>query len=171
MRSLPANRLCTLLLGLLVLGCAPGRSQTLPATAGETLSGQRLALAQAVQGHATILIAGFSKEAGDSCGAWARAIHADPALAATLVYQIASLEQAPGFVRGMIKSSMRKGMSPQDQDHFVILTQDETLWRAYFSVANDKDPYVVYLDPSGKILWHGHGDAITLEPLLSKSKP
>ncbi len=143
----------------------------MPTTAGETLSGQHFVLAAAIRGHAAVLIFGFSKDAGDGCGQWAKSLHNDPALSGVLIYQVASLEQAPGFVRGMIKSSMRKGMSPQEQDHFLIFTQDEKLWRSYFGVTNDKEPYVVFLDATGKVLWHGHGDAKSLEQLLSKAKP
>jgi hypothetical protein len=76
------------------------------------------------------------------------------------------LGRAPGFVRGMIESAMRKGLSPAEQDSFVILTQDEPLWRGYFAVAADKDPYVLLLDAKGEALWRGHGAAAALEPLL-----
>jgi hypothetical protein len=168
----PSNYAAVAVLGFLFWICPTLISaQTMPATAGETLSGQHLVLVEAIRGHAAVLIFGFSKEAGDGCGQWAKTLHADPVLAGVLIYQVASLEQAPGFVRGMIKISMRKGMSQQEQDHFLILTQDEKLWRSYFSVSNDKDPYVISLDATGKILWHGHGDAKTLEPLLAKAKP
>jgi hypothetical protein len=152
-------------------GAALAYSQSLPVTAGETLSGKRIVLADAVRGHAVVLIAGFSKDAGDGCGMWAKAVRGDAAMAGVRVYQIASLESAPGFVRGMIKSAMRKGLLSADQDSFVILTQEEKLWRSYFAVSADKDPYVVLLDASGKALWHGHGAARDLEPLLRNAKP
>jgi len=159
------------LLGLMIaagltLAAATGVSQTLPATAGETLSGKRIVMADAVRGHMTVLIAGFSKDAGPKTGEWAKAVRADPALAGTAVYQIASLEQAPGFVRGMIKSGMRKGVSPAEQENFVVLTQDDKLWRSYLGVSDDKLPYVVLLDAAGQQRWHGHGEAKDLEPLL-----
>ncbi len=145
-------------------------AQSLPRTAAETLSGKRIVLADAVQGHAAVLIVGFSKEAGDGCGLWAKAVKADPAFANMLAYQVASLEQAPGFVRGMIKGAMRKGLSAAEQDGFVILTQEEKLWRVYFSVTADKDPYVVLLDASGKVRWSGHGAAKDLEAAMRAAK-
>jgi hypothetical protein len=170
MRFLPDDPTRFALAVVLCLVPVLARAQTMPATSGETLSGKRLVLADAIRGHAAALVFGFSKDAGDPCGQWAKTLHADPAMAGVLVYQVASLEQAPGFVRGMIKSSMRKGVSTEDQDHFLVFTQDEKLWRGYFGVSNDKDPWVVFLDPTGKVLWHGHGDAKSLEPLLSKAK-
>jgi hypothetical protein len=145
--------------------------QTLPTTAGETLSGKRIVLADAMRGHVAILIVGFTRAGGDGCGAWAKAVRADSALEGITVYSMAMLEEVPGFVRGMIKSSMRKGATPDEQDHFVILTQDDKLWRSYFGVTNDKDPYVALIDANGQIRWHGHGAAKDLEPLLRSAKP
>jgi len=150
----------------LALAAAAAVSQTLPATPGETLSGKRIVVADAVRGHMTVLIVGFSKDAGPKSGEWAKAVRADQALAGAAVYQVASLEQAPGFVRGMIKSGMRKGVNPAEQDNFVVLTQDDKQWRSYLGVADDKQPYVVLLDAAGQSRWHGHGEAKDLEPQL-----
>lgn len=155
-------------IALAALNC---RAQALPTTAGETLSGKPMVLADAMRGHAVILIAGFTRAGGDGCGAWSKAVGSDPALRGIEVYSMAMLESAPGFVRGMIKSSMRKGATAGEQDHFVILTQDDKLWRSYFGVTNDKDPYVVLIDANGQIRWHGHGAAKDLEPLLGLAKP
>jgi hypothetical protein len=153
------------------LACVTCAAQTLPATAGETLSGKPIVLADAMRGHPAILIAGFTKAGGDGAGAWAKAVKSDTALAGIPVYSMAMLERAPGFVRGMIKSSMRKGATPDEQDRFVILTQDEKLWRSYFGVTDDKDPYVVLLDANGQVRWHGHGTAKDLELQLRAAKP
>ncbi|WP_263352871.1 hypothetical protein [Acidicapsa acidisoli] len=157
--------------GLILLAALSGQAQGLPSTAGETLSGKRIELSDAIRGHAVVLIACFSREAGDGCGAWAKAVRSDPALAGIAVYQVAMLERAPGFMRGMIKSGMRKGISAAEQDNFLVLTQDDKLWRSYFSVTADKDPYVVLLNASGQICWHGHGAAKDLEPLLRTARP
>jgi hypothetical protein len=143
-----------------------GRAQTLPATAGETLSGNRIVLAEALRGHATVLVAGFSREGGNGVGAWAKALHADPVLAQVAVYQIAELAGAPSFVRGMIRNGLTKGLSPTEQDRFVVLTSDEQAWRDYFAVSADKDPYVALIDAQGKVLWRGHGAPANLEPQL-----
>ena len=143
-----------------------GISQGMPATAGETLSGKRLVLAEATRGHASVLIAGFSREGGSACGAWMKAIQADSTLVGVTAYQIAMLEGAPGFIRGAIKNGIRKGLTAAEQDRFLVLTQDEKLWQKYFDVSTDKDPYVVMIDAKGNIVWHGHGAAANLEPLL-----
>jgi ATP10 protein len=141
-------------------------AQVMPSTEGETLSGHRLVLAQAVRGHASILIASFSRDAGPLADQWAKAARADAALAAATVYQAAMLGRAPGPIRAMVKSGLRKQTPAAVQDAFVVLTQDEPMWRSYFGVAEDKDPYVVLIDAGGQIRWHGHGSAAYLEPLL-----
>ncbi len=141
-------------------------AQSLPATQAETLSGKPIVLAQAVRGHAAVLIASFSKDAGPDCDAWARAARADVALAGIAVYQAAMLQRAPALVRLMIKSSLRKQVPAAQQDHFLVFSQDDALWRSYFAVTTDKEPYAVLIDADGKIRWHGHGDPQFLEPLL-----
>jgi hypothetical protein len=143
-----------------------GFSQAMPNTAGETLSGKRVVLADEVRGRSVVLVAGFSREGGNGTAAWVKTIHADPALAGVSVYEIAEIAGAPSLIRGMIKSSMKKGVPPAEQDSFVVLTEDAKPWRSYFDVGDDQIPYVMLLDPSGKILWHGHGSASDLEAQL-----
>lgn len=150
----------------LAAACVLTQAQTLPKTQGETLSGKQLVLANAVQGHFSVIISSFSKDAGASAENWSKAVHQDPALAGVAVYQAAMLERAPGFIRGLVKAGLRKQVPAALQDNFVILVQDEPLWRSYFGVTADKEAYVVLLNGEGRVLWHGHGDAKTLEPLL-----
>jgi len=160
-------------LALFVLASLVCRAQAMPATSGETLNGRHVVLADAVRGHAVVLVFGFTKEAGDGCGAWAKAIREDPSLAGVTLYSGALLERVPGFMRGMIKAAMRKGVGAAEQDHFVVLTQDEKLWRNYFGANADqdlKDPYVLLLDSSGQVRWRGHGAAGDMEPLLRSAK-
>ncbi|WP_348262240.1 hypothetical protein P8935_20845 [Telmatobacter sp. DSM 110680] len=139
---------------------------TIPATAGETLSGKKIVLSDALRGHAAVLVAGFSHDGGMGCGDWMKAIRADPSLAGVDVYEVAMLEGAPGLFRGMIKSAMRKGMSSEEQQRSVVLTQDDKLWQAYFAVSNPQEPQVMLLDAQGNVVWRGHGAANALEPQL-----
>lgn len=152
--------LCSVPLGI---AC---RAQSLPSTEGETLSGHRIVLAHAISGKSAVIIVGFSKDSGPGCGDWSKAVRTDSALAGVAVYQVAMLAGAPGFVRGAIKSGMRKGLSGAEHDNFIVFTQDENSWRSYLGVTSDKDPWVVLIDATGRIRWHGHGAAGNLEPLL-----
>ena len=148
-----------------------GQSTAMPMTTGETVSGKRIVLAEALRGHAAVVVMSFSREAGNGSNAWARPVRADAALAGVTVYQAAMLEAAPGLVRGVIKNAMRKRLTAAEQDNFVILAQDGKLWRSYFGVTADQDPYVALLDADGQVRWHGHGAARDLEPLLKAALP
>ena len=140
--------------------------QAMPSTAGETLSGKRIVPAEVVRARRSILVAGFSHDGGMQCGPWMKAIRGDAALNGIAVYELAMLEKAPAIIRGMIKSGMRKGTTPDEQEEIVVMTKDQAVWAKYFDVGDDKDPYVVMLDAKGVVLWHGHGPAARLEPLL-----
>jgi hypothetical protein len=113
-------------------------AQVLPSTAGETLSGKPIVLADAVRGRTAVLVAGFSREGGNGTGDWMKAIQADPAFAKATVYSVAMLASAPGFVRGTIRSGMKKGLSLEAQEKFVVLTEDEKRWKTFFDVSTDK---------------------------------
>ena len=152
----------------LVLVAAGGlcRGQAMPQTAGTTLSGKAVTLAEAVRGQRVVLVAGFSRAGGSGTGAWVKAVEGDPALRGVTVWQVAMLAGAPGFVRGMIQSGMRKGLTAAEQERLVVLAEDEAAWRSYFGVTEDDVPYVMLLDAAGKVLWRGHGAAAGLEPAL-----
>lgn len=143
-----------------------GQSAAMPRTPGETVGGKRIVLAESLRGRTSVLVMSFSREAGNGSNAWAKLVRADAALAGVNVYQAAMLEGAPSLLRGVIKNAIRKGLSAAEQDNFVIVTQDDKLWRSYFGVTDDKYPYVVLVDAAGQVLWHGHGEARDLEPLL-----
>lgn len=158
--------LCLVLALLGGAASAVAQAPSMPATAGETLSGKRIVLSEALRGRAAILVAGFSHQGGVACSDWMKVIRKDPALAGIDVYEIAMLQGAPGLLRGMIKSGMRKGMSTAEQERSIVLTHDDKLWARYFEVTNAQEPQVILLDAAGNILWHGHGPASAVEPQL-----
>jgi len=141
-------------------------AQQMPSTAGETLSGKHVVPADLVRGHVSILVAGFSHDAGMQIGEWRKALRSDSTLDKIPVYELAMLEKAPGMIRGMIKSGMRKGLSPAEQDQIVVITQDQKLWEKFFGVEDDKHPYVLVLNANGDVLWKGNGPPATNELLL-----
>jgi hypothetical protein len=157
------------LVGLVAFGAVErsyAQAPVMPATAGETLSGKKIVLADAVRGHEAVLVAGFSHDGGIACGDWMKTIRGDAALAGVEVYEIAMLEGAPGIFRRMIKSGMRKGMSSAEQERSVVLTQDDKLWESFFAVSNGQEPQVMLLDAKGNVVWRGHGAAGAIEPQL-----
>jgi len=103
------------LLAFALLSVRYGVTQSMPTTAGETLSGNPVVLADVVRGRASVLVAGFSREGGFKTGEWVKSLHGDPAFAHLPVYQVAEIAAAPGFVRGMIRNGMKKGLTPAQQ--------------------------------------------------------
>ena len=157
---------CAALVAFGTVAWSFAQEQMMPTTAGETLSGKKIVLADAVRGHAVVLVAGFSHDGGIACGDWMKAIRGDAALAGVEVYEIAMLEGAPGLFRGIIKSGMRRGMSSAEQERMVVLTQDDKVWEKYFAVSNGQEPQVMLLDAKGNVVWHGQGKASEVEPEL-----
>ena len=166
LRTVALSFSLTLLMGGASLQCL---TPAMPQTSGETLSGKRVAPADLVRGQDSILVAGFSHDAGIQCGPWMKAIQSDPALKDVATYELAMLEKAPGMFRGMIKSGMRRGTTAAEQNRVVVMTKDQEEWEKFFGVEDEKDPYVVVLNAKGDVVWHGHGPAARLEPLLKAS--
>jgi hypothetical protein len=156
-------------LAVLLLGLSAAAAQEMPRTPGDTLSGKHIILADQARGRPAILVAGFSREGGNGTGAWVKAIQSDSALSGIPVYEIAQIAGAPGFIRGLIRSGMKKSVPAAEHDTFVVLAQDESPWRSYFSVGDDKVPYVLVLDAAGKVLWRGHGSPAGQEPELKNA--
>ncbi len=57
------------------------------------------------------------------------------------------------MVRGMIRSSMRKGTPQPLLERSLILTKDEKAWKRAVGSKQDNLPVVVLLDGKRQILW------------------
>ncbi len=138
---------------LLVAGCCLAASDNLPVTPAETLADQKIVFPTALAGKAAVCVFGFSKEAGDRTKVWMTRLSQDGINA----WSIANLEGAPGLVRGMIRSSMRKGTPQPLLERSLILTKDEKAWKRAVGSKQDNLPVVVLLDGKGQILWTHEG--------------
>ena len=128
----------------------------MPKTASESLAGLQVTLPDSLKGHPSVVIIGFSKSSQDLVKAWdARARkHLGGAFD---VYQVAVLEDAPSFIRGMIKHAM-KGSTPEDrQSHFLVVVKGEAELKIAAAFAQVGEPYLLLLDSTGEIRWRTHG--------------
>jgi hypothetical protein len=98
---------------------------------------------------------GFSKEAGDRTKEWMARLSKDDVNA----WSVANLEGAPALVRGMIRSSMRKGTPQPLLEHSLIMTKDAQAWKRALGAGDDKLPVVIVLDSKGNIVWTYEGVA------------
>lgn len=134
-----------------------GSVSPLPVTHAKTLSGAVVAL-PALDHAATLILAGFSKNSSSSVKAWwlqAKALcEAHPQVAC---YRAAVLQDAPGFIRGMIIGGMKKDMTSAEQEGFVTVFENEAAWKQSFAFGAADDAYVALFDKDGKLLWRASG--------------
>jgi hypothetical protein len=140
------------LLAVAASGCYAA-AENLPVTQAETLTGKKLEFPTALAGKPQICVFGFSKEAGDRTKVWMTRLNENGLPA----WSIAELEAAPAFVRGMIRSSMRKGTALPLQERSLILTKDEKAWKHALGVKQDNIPVVVLIDSAGQVVWTYEG--------------
>ena len=133
-------------------------AQSIPAGAVETLSGKKLTLPDAFLGHPTVLILGFSRKSKDPTGAWFQRLRREFAGQKDVgVYQVAHLQGAPRFIRGMIVSGMRKGVPQEQQDFLLTVFDNQDVWKQLTNFAAPDDAYVLFCDESGRTVWRTHG--------------
>jgi hypothetical protein len=147
-----------LALCVLILVAANLFAQVIPHTDGETLSGKKIVLPDATVGHPAIFIVGFSHAAGESSGRWDKELRKDFSSDSNLrILSVAELQDAPRLVRGMIRHGMRGSVPQNEQDSFVLLYQDEDVWKKLADFSEADDAYILVVDTAGNIRWRTHG--------------
>lgn len=115
-------------------------------------------LPESLKGRAAVLIVGFSKSSQNAVKEWdtrARKELGD----GFDVYQVAVLEDAPRFVRGMIVHAMKGSTPVARQDHFLVVVKGEADLKKVADFTAGDDPYLLLLDDHGDIRWRTHGTA------------
>ena len=147
-----------LVMGGLLFAIAPAWSEQIPKTAAESLAGQQMTLPESLKGHPSVVIVGFSKSSQDTVKEWDKRVRKELGDGFD-VYQVAVLEDAPSFVRGMIKHAM-KGSTPADrQGHFLVVVKGEAELKKAAGYAAADEAYLLLLDADGEIRWRTHGSA------------
>ena len=139
-------------------------SAQFPKTAGESLAGQQLVLPDSLKGHTAVIVVGFSKSSQNEVKEWDN--RARKQLDGIEVYQVAVLEDAPSFIRGMIKHAMKGSMPADRQSRFMIVIKGEAELKKAADFSATGDAYVFLLDGNGEIRWRTHG-AVT-DPSLNE---
>jgi predicted transcriptional regulator len=145
-----------LILVSFLLAVSSARSEQLPKTTAESLAGQQMALPDALKGRTAVVIVGFSKSSQNAVKEWEARARKQLG-EATDVYQIAVLEGAPSFVRGMIKRAMKSATPPALQSHFLVVVKGEAELKKAVAFSATDDPYLLVLDQTGEIRWRSHG--------------
>jgi hypothetical protein len=130
----------------------------MPHTEADTLSGKKIVLPDALNNHPAVVVIGFSKRSQPQASAWSAQLLKDYANESRLQrYSIAVLDEVPALIRGMVSSSVRRGVPKEQQDAFIILTHDAKPWRDLAAITNPDDAYVILFDETAHIVAQTHG--------------
>lgn len=150
--------LLSLLLALILYGSEPLRpGSQFPPLEGTALSGRKVRLPEASLGKPSVLIIGFTKEAGPPSMEWARRFLRDPGLPHVPVFQIPIIEHAPRLLRPLISSGLRREVEKPLHDFAVLCYRDEKTWKQRAGFSRHDASYLFVLDAQGKILAHTAG--------------
>jgi hypothetical protein len=148
---------------LIIISCS-GRlllaePQPLPITQAQSLSGHDVKLPAAIAGHPAVIVIGFTYGAQKAMERWDKEIGAQvTAKQGVSLYNIAVIQDAPRFVRGMIKGSMKALIPPAGQDRFLTVVQGQNELKKAVDFSAGDEAYVVVLDSAGQIVFCTHGD-------------
>ena len=148
-----------LLSGFILLGAmAAQANQPLPRIEGDSFADQKVVLPDAARGKIAVLIFGFTKASKEATSAWARKIQAEFGTRSGFVlYQLPVLESVPRLIRGMVISSIKKGVPENMRAHFVPIVQNESELKKLVSYKAPDDAYMVVLDPDGQVVLQTSG--------------
>jgi hypothetical protein len=133
-------------------------AQSIPPINAKALDDSHVVLPPPGGKQLLILVVGFSHKSSEACGVWSKQLAVEYATNPQAVYfQLAELQSAPSFVRGMILHGMHKDVAAAQQSHFVPLFDHEAEWKALVHFSAADDPYVLLSSPDGHVLWQMHG--------------
>jgi hypothetical protein len=138
---------------LVLTVAAPIQAAQFPALECETLTGRHLTMPADAQGNPALFIVGFSKASSEQTGYWAKHIPKD--LVPT--YPIAVLEGVPRLARRMTVHGIKTGVPKPNQDHFLIIYDNEKELKAAAEFQAPDEAYLILIAPDGSILWRFHG--------------
>lgn len=135
-------------------------AQVIPHTEAETLSSKKIVLPAASAGRPAVFIVGFSRAGGNSSGRWDKQLRQEFTADSNMqIYNVAELEGAPKMFRGMIRHAMLGSIPQNERDTFVVLYQDEDVWKKLAGFFDPDDAYILLVDSAGRIRWRAHGRA------------
>ena len=144
-----------------ILAQAQTDGATLPSTAATTLAGAAISLP--IPGKITLLALGFSRASGTAAGvAWKQMQPFCTAHPQVACYQVAVLQDAPGWIRGMIERGLRNARTQAEREQFATVVTNEQAWKQALHATDALAGYAVLVGIDGRILWQTQGQEATL---------
>ncbi len=131
----------------------------MPTTQAESLSGHEVVLPLATAGHPAVIVIGFSNGSSRMMQRWDKEIGAQvTAKPGVPLYNMAVLQDAPKFIRGVITHSIKALVPAAGHDRFLTVVQGEQQLKKAVDFSSGDDCYVVVLDAAGNIVYHTQGE-------------
>ena len=137
---------------------------TFPDIVGKALSGSDITVGMR-DGSPKVLVMTFTRGAASSAQAWLDACRADETTLKVpsppdgsppprvVCYDVRMVQGIPRIIRGYVEGRMKKGLSPEQLAHTVLVYRDEEAWRGRMTVKpdNESEPFVVMVDRQGRV--------------------
>lgn len=131
----------------------------MPTTQAQSLSGHEVVLPLVMAGHPAVLVIGFSHRSPRIMEHWDKQIGAQvTAKPGVPLYNVAVLQDAPKFIRGMITQSIKALVPAAGHDRFLTVVQGEEELKKAVDFSQGDDVYVLVLDASGNIVYRAQGE-------------
>lgn len=132
--------------------------EPLPELKGEFLTGKQAVLPAASQGRVALLALGFTYDSRFAVEAWVKRYRAEfPDKAKTTFFEVPMIGGMARLGKWFIDSGMRRGTPKADHENVITVFGGVDPWKERVGYKNEKDAYLILLDPEGKIRWMHHG--------------
>lgn len=141
---------------LLATGAVPA-GERVPSLQATTLAGEAFRVPADLASSHALLVVGFSKDSRRQTSAWIQCVAGDAQLSRQLpVYQVVALESVPAMFRGTVVASIRRSVPQAQHGRFLVLTRDESAWKALARYRHADDAYALLLQ-DGAVAWRASG--------------
>jgi hypothetical protein len=131
-------------------------AEALPLTSAKTLSDKRVVLPDAVRGHVAVIVIGFRHASRNRSAEWGKRLEQQFAGSDVTCYEAAMLQDVPRLMRGMVVSSIRKGVPAAQHDRFLVLLEKEDEWKKLAKFSEGDAAYVLLVARDGNVVWTTH---------------
>jgi hypothetical protein len=168
----------TALLAFMVIAASTalaGSPDRIPNLDGKSLNGEQVQLPKDLHGSNAILIVGFTRKSGEQSKQWGLEVGKMTACDGHPVqwYELPVLTDVPRLMRPLVVLSIRSGLTPELQSHFVPVYSSSEPWKQVVGFSAQDDAYIAVVGKTGQVehLWHGAFDESKLAELKQSVCP